>query len=297
VSHSSHIVDEASAGAREWVWAIRGRLLALGPRTLVMGVVNVTPDSFSDGGRALAPSAAVDQGLRLVAEGADLLDIGGESTRPGSAPVPAAEQMERVLPVIQALSRACDVPISVDTTRAEVAVAAIEAGARIVNDVSGLRGDPDLARRIAPSGAGLIVTHMQGTPATMQAAPAYDDLIAEVLGGLAWSVEAAAAAGIAAERVVVDPGIGFGKSVAHNLSLLGQAGCFRALGRPVLIGASRKSFLGTVTGRAVGDRLAASVAAATIAVGAGAAIVRAHDVAPTVDAVRLADAVREVRER
>jgi dihydropteroate synthase len=212
-------------------------------------------------------------------------------------PVSAAKEMERVIPVIRALARACDVPSSVDTTKAEVAVAAIEAGARIVNDISGLRGDPDLAPRIAHSGAGLVVTHMQGTPATMQAAPAYEDLIAEVHAALAWSLEAAAAAGIAPERVVVDPGIGFGKTVAHNLTLLGQAGCFRALGRPVVIGASRKSFLGTVTGRAVADRLAASVAAATIAVGAGAAILRVHDVAPTVDAVRLADAVRAGRGR
>jgi len=296
VSHHSHIVD-SSAAAHEWVWAIRGRLLAVGPRTLVMGVVNVTPDSFSDGGRTLSPAAAVDHGLRLVAEGADRLDIGGESTRPGSAPVPAAVELERVIPVIRGLARACDVPISIDTTKAEVALAAIDAGARIVNDVSGLRHDPDLARRIAPSGAGLIVTHMQGTPATMQGAPAYDDLIAEVLAGLAWSVAAAEAAGIGPERVVVDPGIGFGKTAAHNLSLLDHAGTFRALGRPVLIGASRKSFLGTVTGRAVGDRMAASVAAATIAIGAGAAIVRVHDVAPTQDAARLADAVRSGRER
>ena len=292
MSHLSYSVDNPAAVAREWTWAIRGRVLMLGPRTLVMGVVNATPDSFSDGGRTLSPQAAVEHGLRLVAEGADLLDVGGESTRPGSAPVPAAQELERVLPVIRALARACDVPISVDTTKAEVAVAAIDAGARIVNDVSGLRGDPELARRIAASGAGLIVTHMQGTPATMQAAPAYADLIAEVLAGLAASLGAAGAAGIAPERVVVDPGIGFGKSVRHNLTLLAHAGDFCALGRPVLIGASRKSFLGSVTGRAVGDRLAGSIAAAAIAIGAGAAIVRVHDVAPTLDAARLVDAVR-----
>jgi dihydropteroate synthase len=297
VSHRSHIVEEPAAGPWEWAWQIRGRTLTLGPRTLVMGVVNVTPDSFSDGGRTFSVPSAVAHGLRLVAEGADLLDVGGESSRPGSAPVPAAEELERVLPVIRALALACDVPISIDTTKSEVAVAAIEAGARIVNDISGLRNDPDLARRIAPSGAGLVVTHMQGTPATMQASPVYADLIAEVLAGLAASLEAAGAAGIGPERVVVDPGIGFGKSVGHNLALLEHAGRFRALGRPVLIGASRKSFLGAVTGRAVGDRLAGSVAAATIAIRAGATIVRAHDVAATLDVARLADAVRAGEER
>jgi dihydropteroate synthase len=277
---------------REWTWRLRGRTLPAGRRSLVMGVVNVTADSFSDGGRFLDPDDAVRHGLRLAGEGADLIDVGGESTRPGAERVPEEVERERVVPVVRALARRTDVPVSIDTTRAAVAEAAIEAGARVVNDVSGLAFDPALAEVAARSGAGLILMHMRGRPAEMQDEPRYDDLLAEVIGALRRSLEAALAAGVAADQVALDPGIGFGKRLPHNLALLRHLGALRALGRPLVVGASRKSFLGELTGRPAGERLAGSLAAAAAAIRAGAAVVRVHDVAETVDAVRVADAVR-----
>jgi dihydropteroate synthase len=241
-----------------------------------MGVLNVTPDSFSDGGRWLDPGAAVAHGLRMAAEGADVVDVGGESTRPGAEPVPADEELRRVLPVIEAL--ASSVRVSIDTRKAEVAEAAIEAGATLVNDVSA-----SLAAVARAAGAGWVAMHMQGDPRTMQAAPTYGDVVAEVRDYL---VERASTAGV--EEVWIDPGIGFGKTMEHNLSLLAHLDELVATGFPVAVGTSRKSFLGRLTGDAgPDDRVEASVATAAWALAQGAAMVRVHDVAPTVAAAKL----------
>ncbi|MGD8376901.1 MAG: dihydropteroate synthase, partial [Acidobacteriota bacterium] len=274
-------------------WGVRGRVLETGPRSRVMGVVNVTPDSFCDGGRYLEPAAAVEHGLRLAADGADILDVGGESTRPGARPVSEKEERERVVPVVRALARRTDVPVSVDTRHAAVAAAALEAGARIVNDVTALGGDPDMGPLVARAGAGLVLMHMQGTPETMQEDPRYGDVVADVLDFLADAVRRAVEAGVDEYRIAVDPGIGFGKRLEHNLTLLRHLASFRALGRPVVVGASRKSFLGKVTDRPVEDRLAGSLGVAAAATMAGAAVIRAHDLPETVDALRAVDAVRD----
>src|SRR5262245_28645589 len=258
-----------------------------------MGVVNVTPDSFSDGGRYAEPEAAIAHARRLIAEGADLLDVGGESTRPGSAPVPAAEQWRRIGPVVETLARE-GATVSADTASAEVAGKALAAGARIVNDVTAL-GDPAMAGVVARSGAGLVLMHMRGTPADMQRDPHYEDAPREVAAFLAARLEAATGAGIARDAIALDPGVGFGKAARHSLELVARLDALTALGRPVLIGVSRKSFIGQILDLPVGERLEGSLAAAAIAAFMGAAIVRAHDVAPTVRAVRVAAALRAAR--
>lgn len=246
---------------------------------LVMGVLNVTPDSFSDGGRFLDPARAVDRGLAMVAEGADVIDVGGESTRPGAQPVDEAEERRRIVPVVSAL--ASHVRVSIDTTKASVAVAALEAGATLVNDVSA-----SLHRVAAEAGAGWVAMHMQGTPASMQEAPHYDDVVAEVRSFLVARAEAAVAAGVA--EVWIDPGIGFGKRPRHNLLLLRHLPSLVGTGFPVLVGTSRKAFLGALAGGAgTDDRLEGSLATATFAMVAGAAMVRVHDVAATVEAARI----------
>lgn len=273
------------------VWRIRGRVLETGRRTLVMGVLNVTPDSFSDGGRFLDPAAAAARGRAMIDEGADLLDVGGESSRPGAVPVDPAEEEARVVPVIRALRAGSGVPISVDTRRASVARAALEAGADIVNDISAL-GDRAMAAVVRASGAGLVLMHMRGEPATMQAAPAYEDVVSEVSAFLSRRLEAAGAAGIPPGAVVLDPGIGFGKTLDHNLALLAGLGRIAAAGRPVLVGVSRKSVVGALTGRAVGERLAGSLALAAYLALRGAAVLRVHDVKETCDAVRIVDRMR-----
>ncbi|HVS14036.1 MAG TPA: dihydropteroate synthase [Thermoanaerobaculia bacterium] len=265
-------------------------------RTLVMGVLNVTPDSFSDGGRFATVEAAVEQARRLVAEGADLLDVGGESTRPGSAEVPAAEELRRILPVIERVRDLTGehgaVPISVDTAKPEVADAALGAGAAMVNDVTGL--GPEMLEVAARHRAAGIAMHMQGTPRTMQVAPRYDDVVAEVAAFLA---ERAAAAGEAGVEAVLDPGIGFGKTVEHNLELLRNLDRLVALGRPVLVGASRKAFLGTLSGAPVEERVEATAAAHTAAILAGAQVVRVHDVLAGRRAAAVADAIARARRR
>ncbi len=261
------------------------------PPFSIMGVVNVTPDSFSDGGRYLDPAAAVAHGRALSAQGADILDIGGESTRPGADPVPAAEECRRVVPVIAGLREAgCPAAISIDTTKADVAAAALDAGATIVNDVSALRGDPDMAGLVAERQATVCLMHMRGAPRTMQDDPRYVDVVAEVREFLAARIAAASAAGIARERIVVDPGIGFGKTPTHNLALLAAVGELVTLGPPVLIGTSRKSFLGRLTGRDVGERLPATIATNVLAFARGARMFRVHDVAPVRDALTVAAA-------
>ena len=284
-----------------WRWRCRENTLTLGSRPLVMGVLNVTPDSFSDGGRYESHDAAVARGLELARAGADVVDIGGESTRPGSAAVPEAEELRRVAPVVEKLSRALaaqdwpgGVPlISVDTRKAVVAAAALEAGAAIVNDVSALRDDPRLLEVVRAAGAGVVLMHMRGTPLDMQRAPHYEDVVGEVAAFLRERVALLSAAGLDPETMVVDPGVGFGKTLENNLQLLARLAAVRdACERPVLIGVSRKMFLGRLTGRETGGRLAASLAGAAYAVQRGASVVRVHDVAETVDVLRVFAALR-----
>ena len=262
-------------------------------RPLVMGVVNVTPDSFSDGGRFLDPEAAIDHARRLIGEGADIVDVGGESTRPGARPVDAAEELQRVLPVIRAL-RDESVPVAVDTLKPEVMRAAIAEGASIVNDVYALRV-PGALDAVSASDAGICLMHMQGEPRTMQAAPHYEDVVREVKAFLRERMAAAASAGIAGERVAVERRLGFGKTLRPNLELLRRLPELVALGAPVLVGLSRKSTLGAITGRPASERLAASLAAALLAVLRGATIVRVHDVAATRDALAVLAAVGAFR--
>lgn len=261
-----------------------------------MGVVNVTPDSFSDGGRFLDPAAAVAHGLTLVAEGADILDVGGESTRPGAEAVAPDEQIRRVVPAVEGLAAAAaGVRISVDTTRLAVAQAAVDAGATYVNDVTAFRADPELAGLVADRGLDCCLTHMRGEPRTMQAEASYDDVVSDVKAFLAQRLEAAVAAGIAEERIMLDPGIGFAKTLDHNLELLRRLHELTELGRPIVIGTSRKSFIGRITGREVDDRLAGTIATNVLAFERGASVFRVHDVAPVVDALAVAAAT--VRDR
>jgi dihydropteroate synthase len=264
------------------------------PRTLIMGIVNVTPDSFADGGRYLDPAAAVRHARALVGEGADMLDVGAESTRPGSPGVPAGEERARLLPVLERLLDGPPCPVSVDTSKPDVAEAALALGAHMVNDVTALAGGPELARVCAAHGAALAVMHMQGTPRTMQADPRYDDLLGEVRAGLETAVRTAEAAGVAPDSICVDPGIGFGKTVGHNLTLLKRLDAFRSLGKPILVGPSRKSFIGALLDESPpAERLEGTLAACVMAVAAGAHIVRVHDVAAVRRAVRVAEAVRD----
>ncbi|MCC6749571.1 MAG: dihydropteroate synthase [Deltaproteobacteria bacterium] len=267
-----------------------------GHRCYVIGVVNVTPDSFSDGGLFLEAEVAVQHGLTLVNEGADALDVGGESTRPGSEPVAVDVELERVLPVVRALAPRTQVPLSIDTTKAEVARQALAAGASIVNDVSGFRLDPAMAEVVARADATVILGHLRGRPATMQDGIAFEDVVAEVIDELKAAIRTAVRAGIRAERIWADPGLGFGKTATQTTALLAATGEIReALGVPLMVGPSRKSFLGVHTGQNVGDRVMATAAAVTAGILAGANAVRVHDVGALLPAVRVADAVRGAR--
>ena len=261
--------------------------------TLVMGIVNVTPDSFSDGGRFLAADAAVKHALALIAEGADLIDIGGESTRPNAAPVDEAEELRRVLPVLEALAPVVKVPLSIDTQKPGVARAALRAGASVVNDIAANRTDDALWRIVADAGAGYVAMHMQGTPQTMQREPVYADVVGDVRGFFAERLPRFRAAGIPDENVVLDVGIGFGKTLRHNLELLAALPGFRSFARPLLLGVSRKSFLGKLLGAEVEQRLPAALACASHAVAAGVQIIRVHDVLATVQAVRMTEAIHQ----
>lgn len=265
-------------------WSVCGRDLPL-DRVLVMGIVNVTPDSFADGGRYFNHADALAHARQLIDEGADIIDIGGESTRPGAAAVSADDEMARVLPLLECLA-GCGVPVSVDTSKAEVMRAALAAGAAIINDVRALR-EPGALDVAASSNCGLILMHMQGTPRTMQQAPRYDDVTQQVAAFLTERVELARAHGIDAARIAVDPGFGFGKSIEHNFTLLSELLVLKRMNRPLVVGLSRKSMLGAANRRSVDDRLAASVAAALLAVERGANIVRVHDVAATRDALEV----------
>jgi dihydropteroate synthase len=255
----------------------------------IMGVVNVTPDSFSDGGRFLDPGAAIEHGHRLAAEGARILDVGGESTRPNADEVPAEEELRRVLPVVGGLAGG-DATISIDTSKAAVAEAALDAGAGYVNDVTAFRGDPALAGVVAGRDVPCCLMHMLGTPRTMQEDPRYDDVVSEVKAFLEERLAFAVAEGIAEERVMLDPGIGFGKTLEHNLELLARLDEIAALGRPVVVGVSRKSFLGRITGREADERAVATAAANVLALERGASVFRVHDVAETRDALAVAAA-------
>jgi dihydropteroate synthase len=269
---------------RAAIWRLRTRTLELPRRPLLMGIINVTPDSFSDGGQFLELAAAVEQARKLVAEGAELLDVGGESTRPGAEPVHEDEEIGRVLPVIRELMNEVEIPLSVDTRKARVAAAAIEAGAEIINDVGGF-GDPTMIEVAASSGAGVCVMHMQGTPETMQRQPTYGDVVAEVQAFLCERRDALVAAGVKQERICLDPGIGFGKTYEHNLALLRSCHSLHALGCPVLVGHSRKRFLGTMLGDDTGDRTEAGVGVALALAGQGVQILRVHDVRPVREAL------------
>jgi dihydropteroate synthase len=260
----------------------------------VMGIVNVTPDSFSDGGRFLDPDAAIAHGLELVAEGASILDIGGESTRPGAEPVTADEEIRRVVPVIEAV-RDIGAAISIDTTKAAVARAALDTGATIVNDVAAFRFDPEIAAVAADAGATCVLMHMLGEPRTMQDDPRYDEVVSDVKAFLEERLAYAVGQGVPEDRVWLDPGIGFGKTLEHNLELIARLDEIVAIGRPVVFGASRKSFLGKLTGRQVDERLAGTIASNIIAYERGARVFRVHDVAATVDALQVASAT--VRRR
>jgi len=256
-----------------------------------MGIVNVTPDSFSDGGRYLETHAAVDHCLRLADDGADILDVGGESTRPGAPEVPAAEERRRVVPVIEAVAARLDVPVSVDTSKAEVARAAIEAGAAMINDITAGH-DPGMLELAAERGVPVVLMHMQGSPRTMQHDPRYEDVVAEIAGFLGARLEAAVAAGVPAERVILDPGIGFGKSVEHNFEIIGRLPELAALGRPLLLGPSRKSFIGKTLAIEAGERFIGTAAAVAACVLGGSHIVRVHDVAAMRQVCDILDAVR-----
>ena len=261
-------------------------------RTHVMGILNVTPDSFSDGGEYFnKKDEAIRKIEEMVRDGADIIDIGGESTRPGADNVSAEAELDRVVPIIKEVSRNIGVPISIDTAKAAVAEAAIAGGASIVNDVTGLRGDERMASVVAKGGAGLIVMHMKGTPRTMQENPVYENLIGEIISSLRESIKTALENGVREERIIVDPGIGFGKTVGHNLEILRRLAEFRALGRPIMVGVSRKSFLGKILNADVKERLIGTAAACAIAIMNGASIIRVHDTKEMTEVARVVDAV------
>jgi dihydropteroate synthase len=262
-------------------------------RVLLMGVINVTPDSFFPASRVLSPRLAVECAQRMVEDGADILDIGGESSRPGAASVSVDEELERVLPVIEKIHSECDIVLSVDTTKADVAREALACGATIVNDTSALQADPDMAPLVAARSAYVVLMHMQGTPRTMQQAPHYDDVTAEVLEALNVRVQEATHCGIPRERIFIDPGIGFGKRLEHNLALLRNTDRFAATGLPVVVGVSRKSFLGDLLGLPAAERLEGTLAAQAVAVALGADILRVHDVK---EGRRAADTARRLRK-
>jgi dihydropteroate synthase len=271
-------------------WSLPGRTVDCEERTLVMGVLNVTPDSFSDGGRFFDLDVAVKVAVRMAEDGADILDVGGESTRPGSDPVSADEEVERVVPVIERIAGETGLPVSIDTRKAQVAEAALDAGATIVNDVAAGR-DPQMFEVVREAGAGMVLMHMKGEPKTMQEAPVYDDVVREVHDFLAERIEAAVAAGIDRSRLAVDPGLGFAKTTAHSLTVMKETAAFLNLGLPLLVGPSRKSFIGEVLGTEVGERLEGTLGAVCFMVARGAHIVRVHDVRETVRAVRVVDAI------
>lgn len=262
-------------------------------RTCIMGILNTTPDSFSDGGLYSDPARAAERAREMVSQGADIIDIGGESSRPGSERISAEEEIKRVVPVIKAIAKDIDVPISIDTYKAQVARCALEEGAVIVNDITALRGDGDMARTVAEFDAAVVLMHMKGDPGTMQDDPSYDDVIEEIKAYLSDSVEIAEACGIDPEKIIVDPGIGFGKTIEHNLKILRDLASFRTLEKPILVGSSRKAFIGSLTGKDTGERVFGTAATLTAAIMNGADIVRVHDISQMRDVVSVSDAIVE----
>ncbi|MBI5473943.1 MAG: dihydropteroate synthase [Ignavibacteriae bacterium] len=280
-----------------FVFRFAKRTYDLSSRTHVMGILNVTPDSFSDGGKYIEPDQAVARGLHMIDEGADFIDVGGESTRPkstaygeGAEPVSVEQELRRVLPVIEMLATQTDIPISIDTYKSEVAAKAIEAGATIVNDISGFQFDPQMPHVVARGGASAVLMHIKGTPKTMQQNPMYDDLLSEISSYLERGITLARQHNIG--QIIIDPGIGFGKALKHNLSILKNLNYFSSLGCPILVGVSQKSFIGTILDQPAGKRTEGSLAAAVVSILHGAHIVRVHDVRETVSAVRIADAIQ-----
>ena len=257
-----------------------------------MGILNVTPDSFSDGGQFVDPAMAVDQAQKMIAEGADIIDIGGESTRPGASYVSEKEELERIRPIVEALGKCTDTPLSIDTRKAAIAQVALDYGASIVNDVSALQDDSRMASVVKESGAAVVLMHRQGHPSTMQNAPTYEDVVSEVRGFLSERVKIAQSIGIPADHIIIDPGIGFGKSFGHNLKLLGNLDELLQVGQPLLIGLSRKACIGTLTGKSVREREMGNAAAVAAVVWQGAHILRVHDVAAMKDVIHVAQALR-----
>ncbi len=272
------------------LWKVDGKIIDLASRGLVMGVLNVTPDSFSDGGQFLAADAAVKHGRKMAQQGADIIDVGGESTRPGAEPISPNEEMGRVLPVLEQLAATQETHLSIDTAKAEVARAALAAGASIINDISGGRADPAMLPLAAEKGVALILMHMQGTPATMQTNPTYRDVVSEVADFFRQQFAQAVRCGVDPKCIAFDPGIGFGKTVAHNLELLANLPRLRIEDRPLVVGVSRKSFLGKISGQ-LGDRASATVALTSLLRARGADILRVHDVAQNASALRTTEAV------
>lgn len=271
------------------------REIVCGERTLIMGIINVTPDSFSDGGRFSSSYDAVEEGLRLVEAGVDMLDIGGESTRPGSDAVPLAEELTRVIPVIRALAKQVDLPISIDTTKSQVAREAIASGAEIINDISAVRFDPEMLDLAAETGAGLVLMHMRGMPKDMQAGSLYyNSLVDDITAFLRERLESVIDGGVERERTMLDPGIGFGKTAEDNMRLLKHLACFKVLGRPIMTGVSRKAFIGKVTGGEPRERLEGTAAAVAISIANGSSVVRVHDVAAMKKVVAMTDAIIRV---
>jgi dihydropteroate synthase len=287
----------SSPDSSQRIWKIQGRGVPLEPAPWLMGIVNATPDSFSDGGRFFDGAIAVEQALRLVDEGAQVIDIGGESTRPGAEPVGKDEELRRVIPVVAGLARQSNILISIDTTKGDVAQAALDAGAQIVNDISGLAFDPAMPAVCAKAKAGVICMHIRGTPQTMQDDPQYGDVVQEICNYFEERLAALEAAGIARESVVLDPGIGFGKRAGHNLEILRNIGRFRALGRPLCIGHSRKRFLKKVLGRPLDERQFGTVGVSVAVALLGADIIRVHDVAASRDAILACRAVMPLEFR
>jgi dihydropteroate synthase len=270
---------------------IGGYTLPLSARTFLMGVLNVTPDSFSDGGRYMCRDLAVEKAVRMVESGADIIDIGGESSRPGARSVSAEEELERVMPVIRALKGKVDVPLSIDTWKSEVARAALAEGVSMVNDITALSGDRDMAEAVAGSGASIVLMHMKGRPRDMQDSPLYDDVMGEISSYLSGAIAAARESGIDDNKIIVDPGIGFGKTLEHNLVILRDLEKLKLLGKPILVGTSRKSFIGVLTGRDAEQRIFGTAASVAVAIMNGADIIRVHDVDQMRDVARIMDAI------
>jgi len=278
------------------IWRARERLLTFERQAQLMAVLNITPDSFSDGGSFFQADRAIDRAGQLVSQGAAILDIGGESTRPGSDPVPLEEELRRVIPVIRYIHREFpNTVLSIDTYKAETARQAIAAGADIINDITGLRGDPQMVKVVKETGAGVVLMHMQGTPQTMQINPCYKDVVQEVHEFFQDRIQKLKDCGVNRDQLILDPGLGFGKTVEHNLELLARPHSFRSLERPLLLGVSRKSFIGKVLGTKLADRLPAALACASLAVESGVELIRAHDVSETLQAVRMIEAIVKLR--